>query len=96
MLPLVDILSDLLTHAERAEWLTRVPDGVVFRDHMDIRKVLQAAGFGAGVAYLDARLAAVNSVRLPDGALPQTRIFALNLTQIDLNIAARAGATGAE
>lgn len=96
MLPLLDILADASTDSERADWLRRAPDGVVFRDHMDIRKLLQAASFDAGVNYLDARLAAVNSVRTPDGAMPQTRILALNLTLIDLNISARAGATGAE
>ncbi len=91
MLPIVEQLADCQTHAEREAWLIRCPDGVVDRDHMAIRRILQSASLLAGIAYLEARVAAVNAVRLADGNLPQTVVMAVNVARIDLRIAARQG-----
>ncbi|MUZ65318.1 hypothetical protein GOZ98_21570 [Agrobacterium vitis] len=63
MLPIVEQLCDCRTDAERADWLLRVPQGVIYRDHAAIRTVLRTAGFLAGVDYLDAEFAAINSTR---------------------------------
>ncbi|QRM39848.1 hypothetical protein F3X89_03820 [Rhizobium rhizogenes] len=91
MLPIVEELADSQTHAQRADWLIRCPDGVVDRDHMEIRRILQSANLLAGIAYLEARVSAVNAVRLADGNLPQTVVMAVNVARIDLRIAARQG-----
>lgn len=89
MLPIVEELYDYRTHSERGLWLKRCSDGVIHREHMAIRRILQSAGLLAGIAYLEARLAAVNAVRLPDGSLPQTVVMSVNMALIDLTIATR-------
>ncbi len=91
MLPIVEQLADCQTHSEREDWLMRCPDGVVSRDHMAIRRILQSASLLAGIAYLEARVAAVNAVRLADGNLPLTVVMAVNVARVDLRIAVRQG-----
>ncbi len=91
MLPIVEELAGCQSHAEREVWLNRCPDGVVGRDYMAIRRILQASGLIAGIAFLEARVAALNAVRLADGNLPQTVVMAVNAARIDLRIAVRQG-----
>ncbi|MBB4007790.1 hypothetical protein [Allorhizobium taibaishanense] len=67
LLPIVEQLEDCQTDAERAEWLLRVPMGVIYRDQAEIRLVLRTAGFLAGVSYLDVEFAAINSTRSGQG-----------------------------
>ena len=96
MLPIVEIIADAQTHAERAEWLFSCPTKVIDRDHMTIRRILQRAGLIEGVGYLDAVLARGCARRLPDGRYPQTIEMAVEVAAIDLRAAARAGAEGVE
>ncbi|MBW9113138.1 hypothetical protein JNB88_05685 [Rhizobium cauense] len=96
MLPLVDILADAATHAERADWLFRCPYWVIHREHMNIRRILQLSGLLEGVAYLDAMLSLTSARRLPDGSIPQTIVLPVHIAAHDLREAARAGASGAE
>jgi hypothetical protein len=70
MLPVVEILADCLTDAERAEWLLRVPDGIIMRDRLKIKDVLVAAGFHLGDTFLEVRFSILNATRGADGDLP--------------------------
>ncbi|EPE95728.1 hypothetical protein [Rhizobium grahamii] len=96
MLPLVDILADAGTDAERADWLFRCPYWVINREHMNIREILRQAGLHAGVAYLDAMLSLTSARRLPDGSIPQTIVMPVHIAAHDLREAARGGATEAQ
>jgi hypothetical protein len=96
MLPIVEILADATTNAERAQWLFACPYAVMHREHMTIRRILQGAGLIAGVSYLEAVLSLNNARRLEDGTLPQTIVLPVHITAQDLRAAARAGVEGAE
>jgi hypothetical protein len=96
MLPIVEILADATTHVERAEWLFACPFGVMHREHMTIRRILQGAGLIAGVSYLEAVLSLTNARRLQDGSLPQTIVLPVHIAAQELRAAARAGVEGAE
>lgn len=77
LLPIVEQLYDCQTDAERADWLLRVPHGIILRDLSTIRMALRGAGFRAGVACLEAEFAALNATRLPDGRLPEAQELAV-------------------
>jgi hypothetical protein len=77
ILPIVEQLYDCQTDAERADWLLRVPQGVILRDLSTIRTALRTAGFLAGVACLEVEFAALNATRLPDGGLPEAHVAAV-------------------
>jgi hypothetical protein len=68
--PILEILMDCQTDAERADWLLRAPKGILFRDYCSIRRILAAAQFARGVDALDVEFAAINATRTTDGALP--------------------------
>lgn len=95
LLPIVEQLSDAMDHTERAEWLFACPYGVMNREHMSIRVILQKAGLLSGVAYLEAVLSLTNAKRLPDGTLPQTIVMPVHIAAHDLRQAAQAGVEGA-
>ncbi len=95
LLPIVEQLADAIDHAERADWLFACPYGVMNREHMSIRVILQKSGLLAGVAYLEAVLSLTNAKRLPDGTLPQTIVLPVHIAAMDLRQAAQAGAEGA-
>ncbi|MDQ0456029.1 hypothetical protein [Rhizobium paknamense] len=62
-LPIIEQLYDCQDHAERADWLLRVPQSLLLREEMSIRLALRSAGFMAGIDYLDCELSALRSVR---------------------------------
>ena len=68
--PILEILMDCRTDAERADWLLRAPKGILFRDYCSIRRILAAAQFVRGVDALDVEFAAINATRMADGELP--------------------------
>ena len=70
LLPLVEELADCRSDGARADWLLRVPDGVVMRDFESIRVILQRAGFLVGLSFLRQRHAVLHATRLADGDLP--------------------------
>jgi hypothetical protein len=84
ILPIVEQLYDCQTDAERADWLLRVPQGVILRDLSTIRTALRTAGFLAGVACVEVEFAALNATRLPDGGLPEAHERAVKNARIFL------------
>lgn len=77
-LPIVEEITRLPTHADRADWLIRAEDIVVGGYVASIRSAFEKADFPEAIDYLVTRFAAVSCVRLADGSLPQTRLMALN------------------
>lgn len=94
-LPIIDLLADRETPSAWASWLQRCPIGIIHREHVKIRALLQQRGFTAGVDYLDALLAKSNATRLPDGTYPATVVMAVHMAAGAMREAARA-AEGAE
>lgn len=72
MLPVVELLLDCKTDAERARWLLTVPLIVLYRDQVAIRQALRAASFEDGVRLMDAEIAGLTAVRLRSGRIPAT------------------------
>lgn len=70
MLPIVELLDNCETDAERADWLLRVPDGVVMRDFGMIRNILQQRAFRKGEDFLDMRFSSLCATRDAKGELP--------------------------
>jgi hypothetical protein len=68
--PILEILMDCQSDAERADWLLRAPKGILFRDYCNIRRILAAAQFARGVDALDVEFAAINATRMAGGELP--------------------------
>lgn len=81
MLPLVEILADCTTDADRAEWLLKVPDGIVLRDFESIRNLLLTARFRHGADFLGMRLAALQATRNVAGELPDDVRAALEMAR---------------
>ncbi|MDP9837585.1 hypothetical protein J2T09_002337 [Neorhizobium huautlense] len=81
-LPIVDILAGAATDRARAEWLSAVPHGVVYRDGPDIAAILNVAGFEAGHKYLCALTAQVSARRTDDGRFPQTVLMATEMARL--------------
>ncbi|ASP70422.1 hypothetical protein CDO28_01855 [Sinorhizobium meliloti] len=67
LLPIIEELADAADHAARARWLLETPLAVLIRDQVTIGRLLSAAGFHEGLAYLAAEIAALSAVRGPDG-----------------------------
>ncbi|MGV1830780.1 hypothetical protein [Agrobacterium vitis] len=91
LLPIVEQLCDCQTDAERADWLLRVPQGVIYRDHAAICMVLRTAGFLAGVDYLDAELAALNSTRTEQGCWRDSVLLTIGAARAAMLDVARKG-----
>ncbi|NTI27651.1 hypothetical protein G6K84_03705 [Agrobacterium rhizogenes] len=89
MLPIVEELADCQNHTERAAWLMRCPNFIFHREHLMLRRILQAAGLLAGVAYVEAKFAEQVATRLPDGTTPITILSAVYIAETDLKISAR-------
>ena len=91
LMPIVEILADCQTDAARADWLLRAPQGVIYRDHTTIRRVLQEAHFTLGVDALDVEFAAINATRLPDGGLPHSVVLGVHAVRSFLRDVVRKG-----
>lgn len=94
MLPIIEQLAHAPDDALRARWLLRVPEYVLSRDQVAIRKLLAAANFQDGIAALEAEVAAAAAVRDEGGAIPRTIRVAREYARIGLKIIARGGAIG--
>lgn len=81
LLPIVEELRDAPTHADRAEWLSIVPEGVIMRDHLRIRALLEKDGFEEGADYLSTLVAKINARRLKDGRHPTTVLLAVEMAR---------------
>lgn len=95
MLPIIEQLASAPDHAFRARWLLRVPEYVLARDQVTIRTLLSAARFQAGLAALDAEVAASAAVRDVAGSIPLTARITREHARIGLSIIARGGAAEA-
>jgi hypothetical protein len=68
--PITEQLEAAGTYAERAALLRRCPDSVFVHYCDEIRLAVVASGFTSALAYVWARVAALQATRLPDGRLP--------------------------
>ncbi len=93
LLPIVEELADCETDAQRADWLLRVPAGVICRDSSAIRRVLMEARFTLGVEAFEVEFAAINATRLADGGLPQTVVLGVQAVRSFLRDIVRKGGT---
>ncbi len=91
LLPIVEELADCQTDAQRADWLLRVPAGVICRDSSSIRRILMETRFTTGVHAFDVEYAAINATRLPDGGLPQTVALSVQAVRAFLRDIVRKG-----
>jgi hypothetical protein len=91
LLPIVEELADCETDAQRADWLLRVPAGVICRDSSAIRRILMEARFTLGVQAFDLEFAALNATRLADGGLPQTVVLGVQAVRSFLREIVRKG-----
>ncbi|NTF92573.1 hypothetical protein [Rhizobium rhizogenes] len=91
LLPIIEELADCETDAQRADWLLRVPVGVICRDGSAIRRILMEARFTLGVQAFDLEFAALNATRLADGGLPQTVVLGVQAVRSFLREIVRKG-----
>ncbi|MFD1328277.1 hypothetical protein [Mycoplana ramosa] len=68
LLPIIEELANARSDAERARWLLRCPPGYLGKYEMTIRNRLRAAGFLAGVAYLETERLVIWMPRKGDGS----------------------------
>jgi hypothetical protein len=92
LLPIIEELADAVDQPARARWLLAVPLTVIVRDHLAIRRLLVAAGFREGLAYLETELAALSAVRGRDGLAAITIRNTREYARIGVQIIARGGA----
>ncbi|MBB3608651.1 hypothetical protein [Rhizobium sp. BK602] len=90
-LPILEELEQCQSHAERRAWLMSVPNYVFHREHLNLRRILDAAGHHAAIAYAQAKLAEQTATRLADGSIPITILSAVYIAETDLKISAREG-----
>ena len=91
LLPIVEELADCETDAQRADWLLRVPAGVICRDSSAIRRILMEARVTLGVQAFDLEFAALTATRLADGGLPQTVVLGVQAVRSFLREIVRKG-----
>lgn len=92
LLPIIEELADAADHQARAQWLLAVPLAVIVRDHLTIRRLLTAAGFHEGLAYLEAEIAALSATRGRDGLAAITIRNTREYARIGVQVIARGGA----
>ncbi|AEG04257.1 hypothetical protein [Sinorhizobium meliloti] len=92
LLPIVEELNDAPNHAARARWLLEVPLSVLIREQVTIHRLLSAAGFHEGVAYLAAEITALSATRGQDGLAPHTVRMTREYARIGIQVIARGGA----
>ncbi len=89
--PIIDELIAAPDDAARARWLLQVPAGLLYSDHLEIKAVLQSAGFSAGLAALSAEIASLCATRDRLGRVPTMIRFSLELARVDLETVAYGG-----
>ena len=91
LLPIVEELADCETDAQRADWLLRVPAGVICRDCSAIRRILMEAHFTFGLQAYEVEYAAIHATRLANGGLPPLLLRGLRATRTRLRKMVRKG-----
>ncbi|MDX0251165.1 hypothetical protein GOC31_20930 [Sinorhizobium meliloti] len=92
LLPIIEELAGAPDHAARARWLLEVPLSVLIRDQVAVNRILSAAGFHEGLAYLAAEISALSATRGRDGLAAQTVRMTREHARIGIQIIARSGA----
>lgn len=92
LLPIIEELAGAPDHAARARWLLEVPLSVLIRDQVAVNRILSAAGFHEGLAYLAAEISALSATRGRDGLAAQTVRMTREHARIGIQIIARGGA----
>lgn len=92
LLSIIEELADAPDHAARAHWLLEVPLTVIIRDQVTIHRLLYAAGFHEGLAYLAAEITALSATRGRDGLAPSTTRMTREYARIGIQVVARGGA----
>ncbi|WP_085025278.1 hypothetical protein [Ensifer aridi] len=92
LLPIIEELADAPDNAARARWLLETPLAVLIRDQVTIGRLLSAAAFHEGLAYLAAEIAALSAVRGPDGLAAFTVRMTREHARIGIQVIARGGA----
>ncbi|ASP51729.1 hypothetical protein GOB43_29780 [Sinorhizobium meliloti] len=91
-LPIIEELADAPDHTARARWLLEAPLAVIIGDQVTIHRLLSAAGFHEGLAYLAAEIAALSATRGRDGLAASTIRITREYARIGIQIIARRGA----
>jgi len=91
-LPILEELTDASDHAARARWLLEVPLSVLIRDQVAVHRLLSAADFHEGLAYMAAEIAALSATRGRDGLAPNTIRMTREYARIGIQVIARGGA----
>ncbi|CCE96166.1 hypothetical protein SFHH103_01669 [Sinorhizobium fredii HH103] len=92
LLPIIEELADAPDQAARARWLLGVPLAFLIRDQVTIGRLLSAAGFHEGLAYLAAEIAALSATRGPDGLAAFSVRMMREHARIGIQVIARGGA----
>ncbi|RVL61036.1 hypothetical protein [Sinorhizobium meliloti] len=92
LLPIIEELADAQDHAARARWLLAVPLSALIREQVTVNRLLSAAGFHDGLAYLAAEVAALSATRGRDGLAPNTIRMSREYARIGIQVIARGGA----
>ncbi|MDW9573406.1 hypothetical protein GOA73_08455 [Sinorhizobium meliloti] len=92
ILPIIEELADAQDHAARARWLLAVPLSVLIREQVTVNRLLSAAGFHEGLAYLAAEISALSATRGRDGLAAHTVRMTREHARIGIQIIARGGA----
>ncbi|WP_457661890.1 hypothetical protein [Sinorhizobium medicae] len=92
LLPIIEELADATDHATRARWLLETPLAVLIRDQVTVARLLSAAAFHEGLAYLAAEISALSATRGPDGLAAFSVRMTREHARIGIQIIARRGA----
>lgn len=92
ILPIIEELADAPDHAARARWLLAAPLSVLIREQVTVNRLLSAADFHDGLAYLAAEIAALSATRGRDGLAPNTIRMSRKYARIGIQVIARGGA----
>ncbi|TCN30316.1 hypothetical protein [Sinorhizobium americanum] len=88
LLPILEGLQAAQTDAERARWLLAAPPSTILEEHLEIRAIVAAAGFVAGLTAVAAEISALCAVRDRHGYTPDTIIMSRNIARADLAVIA--------
>lgn len=92
LLPILEELADARDNVARALWLLEVPLTVLIREQVTVNRLLSAAGFHEGLAYLAAEITALSAIRGRDGLAPSTTRMTREYARIGIQVIAREGA----
>lgn len=93
MLPIVETLASATSHQERAEWLLSVPQIYLYREQVDIARILRDADFTPGERLLQEEIACLLTAR-DGGDLPYEAGLARGTARLRVKLIAREAVRG--